>query len=126
MSQAQEQQQQVNISVNDLIFAQVKDLGKRMDRVEKALDITRNELNARMDRLEHRQDKLEEKLEITHRELNARMDKQDAKIEKLADKIDRLSDKIDSSSNRRPATNFSPTNIWIVTVSVAVIYSIIK
>ena len=121
MSQAQEQQQQVNISVNDLIFAQVKDLGKRMDRVEKALDVTRNELNARMDRLEHRQDKLEEKLEITRRELNVRMDKQDAKIEKLADKIDRLSDKIDSSSNHGQISN-----ITTIGIALAVIYSILK
>ena len=120
MSQAQEQQQQVNISVNDLIFAQVKDLGKRMDRVERALDITRNELNARMDRLEHRQDKLEEKLEITRRELNARMDKQDAKIEKLADKIDKLSDKIDSSSNHGQIATITTIGIGLSAVSIAI------
>ncbi|MBR0260409.1 MAG: hypothetical protein IJQ85_01310 [Selenomonadaceae bacterium] len=103
MAQVQEQQQQVNISVNDLIFAQIKDLGKRMDR------------------LEHRQDKLEEKLDLTRRELNNRMDKQDEKIEKLADKIDKLADKIDSSSNHGQISN-----ITTIGIALAVIYAVLK
>ena len=56
-----QEEQQVKITVNDLIYANVQDLGKRMDRLEN-----------RMDRLE------------------AKLDKQDEKIERLADKIDSL------------------------------------
>lgn len=132
MAQIQEQQQQVNISVNDLIFAQIKDLGKRMDRFEKALDVTRNDLNARMDRLEHRQDRLEEKFEITRRELNARMDKQDEKIEKLDHKIDEtrkeLSNKIDDLHKEIKSStgHISIANISTVGIALAVIYSILK
>lgn len=74
-----QEEQQVKITVNDLIYSQCQELGKRMDRLEKNLDTTRQELNQRMDRLEGRMDKLEAKLE-----------KQDEKIERLADKIDDL------------------------------------
>ena len=103
MSQVQEQQQHVSISINDLIYAQVKDLGKRIDRLEKNLDVTRTEFNARMDRIERR------------------MDKQDEKIEKLADRIDALSNKIDSSSNHGQISN-----ITTIGIALAVIYSILK
>ena len=120
MSQVQEQQQQVSISINDLIYAQVKDLGKRMDR------------------LEHRQDRLEEKLETTRRELNARMDKQDEKIEKLADKIDaldkkvdekidRLASKIDTSSNHGQIATITTIGIGLsgVSITLGVLYALI-
>lgn len=113
MAQVQEQQQQVNISVNDLIFAQLKDLGKRMDR------------------LEHRQDRLEEKLERnrqelseTRRELNARMDKQDEKIEKLADKIDSFRDRADT--NRWGLPNISSFDLWYIVVTIGVLYAVLK
>lgn len=96
MSQAQEQQQQVNFSINELIFAQLKDLGSRMDR------------------LEHRQDRLEEKLEITRQELNETR-------KELSSKIDKLSDKVDSSSNHGQIANISTIGI-----ALAVIYSILK
>ena len=71
------------------------ELSKRMDRLEKNLDTTRQELSQRMDRIEHRMDKLEEKMETTRRELNGRMDKLEEKLEKQNEKIDRLADKID-------------------------------
>ena len=114
MAEVQEQTQQiVNMSINDLIYLQVKELGKRMDR------------------LEHRQDRLEEKLEITRREINDRMDKQDTKIEelrrelsgridKLEDKIDKLSDKIDSSGNHGQIAT-----ITTIGIALGVLYSLI-
>lgn len=71
------QEEQVKITVNDLIYSQCQELGKRMDRIER------------------RMDKLEERLDTTRRELNARMDKLEAKMEKQDEKIDRLADKID-------------------------------
>lgn len=54
-------EQKAPITTTDLIYSQVQELGKRMDRLEK------------------RMDKLEERIE-----------KQDAKFEKLSDKIDDL------------------------------------
>ena len=109
MPQAQEQQQQVNISVNDLIFAQLKDLGKRMDRLEH-----------RQDRLEEKVERTRQELSETRRELNARMDKQDEKIEKLADKIDRLANKIDASSNHGQIATITTIGIGLSAVSIAI------
>ena len=57
----QEEKPTVQITTQDLIYLQVQDLGKRMDRLEK------------------RMDRLEEKIE-----------KQDEKFERLSDKIDTL------------------------------------
>ena len=89
MAQTQEQAQQiVTMSINDLIYGQLKELGKRMDR------------------LEHRQDRLEEKLEITRQELNKRMDKQDEKIES----------KIDSSSNHGQIANITTVGIALAVI----------
>ena len=68
----QDEKPTVQITTQDLIYAQVQDLGKRMDR------------------LERRMDKLEEKFDTNRRELNQRLDKQDDKIERLSDKIDAL------------------------------------
>ena len=129
MAEVHEQAQQVvNMSINDLIYAQVKDLGKRMDRLEKTLDSTTQELNKRMDRLEHRQDKLEEKLEITRQEFNARMDKIEARMDKQDDKIDRLADKIDALHNEIKSStgHISIANISTVGIALAVIYSILR
>ena len=104
MAEIQEQAPQtVTMTINDLIYAQVKDLGKRMDR------------------LETRQDRLEEKLDITRRELNARMDKQDEKIEKLADKIDALRNDMKSSSNHGNIMTAT-----VVGIALGVLYSILK
>ena len=104
MADTQEQTRQVvNMTIDDLIYAQVKDLGKRMDR------------------LEHRQDRLEEKLETTRQEINQRMDKQDAKIDKLADKIDALHNEIKSSTG-----HISIANISTVGIALAVIYAVLK
>lgn len=111
MAEVHEQTQQtVTLSINDLIYTQVKELGKRMDRIE-----------TRMDKLETRMDKLNEKIEDTRREFNARMDKQDAKIEKLADKIDALHNEIKSSTG-----HISIANISTVGIALAVIYSVLK
>ena len=85
MVEVHEQNQQVvTMTISDLIYAQVKDLGKRMDRIENRMD----KLDERMDKLDARMDKL-----------NARMDKQDEKIDKLADKIDSLHRDIITSNN---------------------------
>ena len=100
MAQVQEQQQQVSISINDLIYAQVKDLGKRMDRLEKNLDLTRTELNSRMDRIERR------------------MDKQDEKIERLADKID-------TSSKHGRLINITIADIGLFIITLGVLYALI-
>ncbi|MBR3499185.1 MAG: hypothetical protein IKO05_09355 [Selenomonadaceae bacterium] len=96
MPQAQEQQQQVNISVNDLILAQLRDLKENQRELKTELKDTRKELNARIDRLEMRLDKQEEK-------------------------IDRLANKIDSSSNHGQISN-----ITTIGIALAVIYSILK
>ena len=119
MAQVQEQQA-VNITINDLIYAQVKDLGNRMDRLEKGLDVTRTELNARMDRIERRQDKLEEKLETTRKELNGRIDK-------LSDKIDDLHKEIKSSSNHGQIATISSVGIGLsaVSITLGVLYALI-
>ena len=108
MAQVQEQQA-VNITINDLIYAQVKDLGNRMDR------------------LERRQDRLEEKLEITRQEFNNRMDKQDAKIDKLSDKIDDLHKEIKSSSNHGQIATISSVGIGLsaVSITLGVLYALI-
>ena len=96
MSQAHEQQQQVNISVNDLILAQLRDLKENQRELKTELKDTRKELNARIDRLEMRLDKQEEK-------------------------IDRLANKIDSSSNHGQISN-----ITTIGIALAVIYSLLK
>lgn len=129
MVETQEQAQQVvAMSISDLIYAQVKDLGKRMDRIEhrqdkleEKLETTRQELNGRMDKLESRMDKLDAKIDGVRRELNARMDKQDAKIDKLADKIDALHNEIKSSTG-----HISIANISTVGIALAVIYAVLK
>lgn len=101
MAEIQEEKQVVTMTINDLIYAQMKELGNRMDR------------------LEHRQDKLEEKLETVRQEFNARMNKQDEKIEKLADKIDALHNEIKSSTG-----HISIANISTVAIAVGVLYSL--
>ena len=96
----QEEKPTVQITTQDLIYAQVQELGKRMDR------------------LERRMDKLEEKFDENRRELNLKLEKQDDKIEKLADKIDAL---------RRDLTGGSQHNqILIATVSASLIATVIS
>ena len=111
MPESQEQTQHVvTMTVSDLIYTQVKDLGKRMDRIEN-----------RMDKLETRMEKLDEKIDNTRKELSTRMDKQDAKIEKLSDKIDELRNDIRSSSNHGNIMTAS-----VVSIALAVIYAVLK
>ena len=64
------QDEKVTITTQDLIYAQVKDLSNRMERLEK------------------RMDRLEEKIE-----------KQDEKFERLADKIDALRRDLSTGTN---------------------------
>ena len=102
MADAQEQSQQfANITINDLIYAQVKDLGKRMDRLEN-----------RMDKIESRMDKFDEKLDTTRKEL-------DNKIDKLAGKIDALRDEIIFSKNRD-----NVMTVAVVVIALTVIYAV--
>ena len=103
MAQQENVQQKVKITINDLIYTQVKDLGKRMDR------------------LENRMDKLEERLDTTRRELNARMDKIYERIDKLADKIDGLCCDMNTSTNHGQIANISTIGI-----AIAVIYSLLR
>lgn len=120
MADTQEQTRQVvNMTIDDLIYAQVKDVGKRMDRLEKTLESTTQELNKRMDRLEHRQDRLEEKLEITRQEINQRMDRIENRMDKLENKIDALHNEIKSSTG-----HISIANISTVGIALGVLYSI--
>lgn len=119
MAEIQEEKQVVTMTINDLIYTQMKELGKRMDRLEhrqdkleEKLEITRQEFNSRMD-------KLDEKINTVRAELNSRMDKQDEKIEKLADKIDALHNEIKSSTG-----HISIANISTVAIAVGVLYSL--
>ncbi|MBR2773952.1 MAG: hypothetical protein IKD73_03070 [Selenomonadaceae bacterium] len=83
----QQEEQPVRISIHDLIYAQQKDLGKRMDRLEQ-----------RMDRLEQR------------------MDKQDDKIDRLADKIDALHNEIKASTGHISIANISTVGIALAVI----------
>lgn len=73
-----QEEKEFRISYDEMIYQQVQDLGKRMDRMER------------------RMDKLEERLDTTRQELNQRMDKLEAKLEKQDEKIEKLADKIDA------------------------------
>ena len=104
MAQQEEVQQEVKITINDLIYTQVvKDLGNRMDR------------------LENRMDKLEDRLDTTRQELNARIDKVDARIDKLTEKIDALRRDMNTSTNHGQIANISTIGI-----AGAVIYSLLR
>ena len=56
----QQEEQPVRISINDLIYAQQKDLGKRMDRLEQ-----------RMDKQDEKIDRLADKIDALHNEIKA-------------------------------------------------------
>ena len=109
MAQQENVQQEVKLTINDLIYAQVKDLGKRMDRLE-----------TRMDRIENR-------LDTTRQEFNARLDKVDARIDKLDERIDKLSEKIDGlRRDMNTSTNHGQiANISTIGIAIAVIYSLL-
>ena len=87
MAQQEDVQQEVKITINDLIYTQVKDLGTRMDR------------------LENRMDKIE-----------ARMDKIDERIDKLADKIDGLRRDMNTSTNHGQIANISTIGIAVAVI----------
>ena len=91
----QEEKPTVQITMQDLIYSQVKDLGKRMDRLE-----------GRMDKLEMRIEKLAE-----------RMDKQDDKIDRLADKIDELRRDLMGGTNHNQVMTGS-----VVAIALGVLY----
>ena len=107
MAQVQEQQQQVNISVNDLILAQLRDLKENQRDLKVELKDVRQELKE------------------TRKEFNDRLDKQDAKIDELRrelnERMDKLSNKIDSSSNHGQISN-----ITTIGIALAVIYAVLK
>ena len=90
-----QEEQPVKITIQDLIYSHVKDLGKRMDRLEN-----------RMDKLEMRIEKLSE-----------RMDKQDEKIDRLADKIDELRRDLTGGTNHNQVMIGS-----IVAIALGVLY----
>ncbi len=99
MAQQENVQQEVKITISDLIYTQVKDLGKRMDRLEN-----------RMDKIDARIDKLD-----------ARIDKLDERIDKLAEKIDGLRRDMNTSTNHGQIANISTIGI-----AIAVIYSLLR
>ena len=93
----QEQARQVtNVSMNELIMLQLRDL-KESDR----------ELRA--------------ELKETRRELNARIDKLDERINKLDEKIDGLRRDMNTSTNHGQIANISTIGI-----AIAVIYSLLR
>ena len=100
---AQQEVQEVKITVNDLIYSQVKELDKRMDRLEN-----------RMDKLENHMDKLEERINKLDEKLNDRIDK-------LAEKIDGLRRDMNTSTNHGQIANISTIGI-----AIAVIYSLLR
>ena len=111
MIETQEQTKQVvTMTINDLIYAQQKELGKRMDRIEM------------------RMDKLEEKLDNTRRELNARMDKFESRLEKQNEKFEKLADKIDGlHKDIQTLSNHGQiSNITTIGIALAVIYAVLK
>lgn len=108
---AEEQEiKSVTISINDLIYGQVKELGKRMDRLEVHLD----KIETRMDKQDEKIEKLDAKIDRTRNELNGRIDK-------LSDKIDAMHNEIKSSTG-----HISIANISTVGIALAVIYSVLK
>ncbi len=56
----QQEEQPVRISIHDLIYAQQKELGKRMDRLEQ-----------RMDKQDEKIDRLADKIDALHNEIKA-------------------------------------------------------
>lgn len=49
------------------------------------------------------------------------------RVDNLERELKKLASKIDASSNRRlPTANLSSTDIWIITASIGIIYSILK
>ena len=99
----QVEEQVVRMSINDLIYAQQKDLGKRMDRLENRIDSTRQELNERMNRLEQHMDKIDERLD------------------KLDDKIDALRRDLMTRTNHGQISTISTIGI-----ALAVVYSVLR
>ena len=113
MVETKEQAQQtVTMSVNELIFIQLRDLkeGQR-------------DLNRRMDRIETRMDNLETKIEDTRKELNAKIE--DTRKE-LNERIDKLANKMDSSTHQGQIATISTIGIGVAAVSstVAMLYSL--
>ena len=112
MAQTQEQQQQVNISINEIILAQLRDLKETQRDLKAELKDVRQELKE------------------TRKELNARLDKQDEKIEKLNEKIDEtrneLSNKIDSSSSHGQIATITTIGIGLsaVSITLGVLYTL--
>ena len=81
-----QEEKKVTLTTQDLIYSQVQDLGKRMDRLENRMD----KLEAKLEKFNEKLDNLNEKISINQKEVYAKFEKQDEKIEKLADKIDAL------------------------------------
>ncbi len=48
------------------------------------------------------------------------------RVDNLERELKKLTDKIDSSNRRLPTANLSSTDIWIITASIGIIYSIFK
>ena len=126
MAQVQEQQA-VNITINEMILMQLRDLREsqrelktEIKDVRKELNETRKEFIARMDKQDAKIDKLDEKINGTRKELNGRIDK-------LSDKIDDLHKEIKSSSNHGQIATISSVGIGLsaVSITLGVLYALI-
>ena len=112
MAQVQEQQA-VNITINEMILMQLRDLRESQRELKTEIKDVRKELNE------------------TRKEFIARMDKQDAKIDELNKelnaRIDKLADKIDSSRNHGQIATISSVGIGLsaVSITLGVLYSLI-
>ena len=104
----QEQARQItNVSINELIMLQLRDLKESDRELRTELKETRRELNARIDKLDERINKLDEKI--------------DEHISKLDNKIDGLRRDMNTSTNHGQIANISTIGI-----AIAVIYSLLR
>ena len=113
-----EQSRQIaNISINELILLQLRDLKESDRELRTELKDTRRELNARIDKLDTRIDKLDARFG----KVDERIDKLDERISKLDEKIDGLRRDMTTSTNHGQIANISTIGI-----ALAVIYSLLR
>lgn len=113
MADIHEETRTVNVSINELILAQLHDLKESQRELKAEIKATRDELNKRIDRIENRMDKLETKMDENRKELNER--------------IDKLSNKIDASTNHGQIATISTIGIGVAAASstIALLYSLL-
>ena len=107
-----EETRAINVSIDELILAQLRDLkeGQR-------------DLNRRMDRIETRMDRLEKKVDDKLDRLESKMDEN---RKELNERIDKLTNKMDSSTNHGQIATISTIGIGVAAASstIALLYSL--